>query len=97
MARLSTYCNKEALTCGVILIPALVGSPYPLQDVHSRLAAIFQAAGLPVFDLAVLPDHDDLRSLWVAKDDSHPNAEAHAIYGRALAPWVSGLLLYTAP
>ena len=32
----------------------------------------------------------DPLALWVAPDDAHPNAQAHAIIARAVAPFLSG-------
>lgn len=77
----------------LVLYPLLEGleDGYPLADVHARVAAMAQRAGLPVLDLA--PSFAGQRSstLWANPIDHHPNREANRIASKALAPWLAGL------
>jgi hypothetical protein len=85
-------CTQAKIPCGLVLIPALIGDPYPLRAEHERLARLAETLGLPVLDLAQSYPDGDPRRFWVTSDDAHPNGEAHASYARVIAAWAPKLL-----
>lgn len=68
----------------VVLLPSLSRQPYPLHEEHSRVRAVAESHGWEVIDLAPSIDGRQVRDLWVAEDDSHPNAVAHGLYATAI-------------
>lgn len=90
--RLGLLCRRHEVQCVAVLLPQLHGTPYPLADVHDRLARLAISNGLGAIDLAQVLEGDP-RRFWVQPDDSHPNAALHAEFGRAVAAEVGGALL----
>ena len=84
----ATTCARRGVPCALVLIPALIGDPYPLVDEHTRLAALADSLGLQTLDLAEVSLDGDFRRFWVAPDDPHPNAALHAAYAREIARWI---------
>lgn len=89
LQRIAEACQAHGVRCGVALLPELLTQPYPLADVHARVAAAARERGLEVTDLAPAVADTELSTLWVAPDDSHPNAAGHALYAGALATWMA--------
>lgn len=89
---LAEQCDASGTTCGLVLIPALIGDPYPLDDEHARLVALAGDCGLPVVDLAGVDLPGDDASHWVTPDDAHPDEAAHEAYAAALADWLIAML-----
>lgn len=83
-AKLGARCRETRVACAVVLLPSLNQMPYPLTEEHRRLAALASAHGLHVVDVAPALGAQDVRTLWVAADDTHPNAAAHARYANAI-------------
>jgi len=77
---LGARCRETHIACAIALLPSLTRLPYPLSEEHRRLAALGRAHGLHVVDVAPTLARRDVRTLWVAADDTHPNAAAHALY-----------------
>lgn len=86
---LGAECTARRLRCAIVLLPSLVGQPYPLGAEHRRLEALATAHGFSTLDLAPEVAGRAPSELWVAADDSHPNAEAHGLYARAIAEWIT--------
>lgn len=89
-AKAAALCRQAGVSCDVVLLPALYGEPYALADVHTRVAAAAEGAGLGAVDLTPSVAGTDHRSLWVTADDAHPGAEGHRRYAEALARWFLG-------
>ncbi len=72
----------------VVLLPELHQlRPYPFAEQHARVLRALAGIGLAAVDLApAFADVEDPRRLWVARDDAHPNAEAHARIAEAVLP-----------
>lgn len=88
LARIGDWCRNHDAACTLALLPELTSSPYPLAAVHERVAAAAREGGFRVLDLAPVLGGRDPRTLWVAPDDAHPNAEGHRLYAEALADWL---------
>lgn len=56
--------------------PSLTTAPKAEID---QLAHLADEAGFVVLDLSDVYDHQDLKSLWVAEWDAHPNAQGHKL------------------
>lgn len=83
-ATLGARCQETHVACAIALLPSLTQLPYPLADEHRRLAALARSHGLHVVDLAPTLAARDVRTSWVAADDTHPNAAAQALYADAI-------------
>ena len=72
--------REQGFRLKVVLLPELHElRDYPFTAEHARVAGFLRELGVPVLDLAPLfRDEDDPQSLWVSRDDAHPNARAHA-------------------
>jgi len=64
----------------VVILPELHElAEYPFAREHAKIRGFLEAIGIPALDLAPrFANEQDPRSLWVAPDDAHPNARAHA-------------------
>ncbi len=63
---------------------------YPHLALHDEIRAAYAEQGVPLLDLRErFAERDpDARSWWALPNDAHPNAEAHALAGRAVAAWL---------
>lgn len=78
---------------GVVLFPLLHRlAERPFERIHAAVSAECASRGIPFLDLAGALAEEDERALWVHPSDHHPNARAHAIAARAMAPFVASLL-----
>jgi lysophospholipase L1-like esterase len=66
---------------GVVLLPELHDlSDYSFAKEHAQVVKFLSEIGVPALDLAEpFRDEPDPQSLWVSKDDAHPNARAHRL------------------
>lgn len=85
---LGRLCGAGTYRCGLVLLPSLIEEPYPLAEEHRRIAALTTDVGLAVFDVAPSVAGVPPSTLWVAPDDTHPNAAAHGRYADAIAAWL---------
>jgi lysophospholipase L1-like esterase len=74
-------CRREGIHLEVVLLPDLHElAPYPFTAEHRKVGDVLSKLGVPFLDLAPgFAGIKDSRSLWVAPDDAHPNAKAHAM------------------
>ena len=64
---------------------------YPFAEEHRKVLAFLAQAGIPALDVTpAFKDTTDPLRLWVAVDDAHPNAFAHAIIARATEQFITG-------
>jgi hypothetical protein len=87
---LARLAKLPSCRVALVMFPLLEGleQGYPLQDVHRRVQAMAEGAGLRVLDLAPTFAGRPTASLWVHPCDHHPNGGAHAIAARAIAAWL---------
>lgn len=86
LRELSTICQDRDIPLLVMLIPELhqLGEVYPFTDVHQKVAAIFDEQHIEVLDATSAFTGEDPPTLWVSRQDAHPNAKGHAILAEAL-------------
>ncbi len=79
--RLRDVCAERGIGLRVVLLPELHElADYTFAREHELVASFLLDSGIPVLDLApAFRDETDPESLWVARDDAHPNARAHRI------------------
>ncbi len=70
---------------------------YPLEAIHTTVAAAARGLGIPVLDLLDAFRGQDTESLWVHPTNHHPNEKAHALAGRALSEYLGRLGGATGP
>jgi len=92
LALLKRTCDANKIALRVVLLPELHDpAHYPFAAEHRKILAFLESAGIPAFDATpAFKDTADPHRLWVALDDAHPNAEAHAIIARAAERFIAG-------
>lgn len=90
--QLAAVCADNGITLKVVLLPELHQlDPYPFAREHGLVADFLRAHGIAVLDLA--PRFQGERApqtLWVARDDAHPNARAHQLIADYSLPFLAG-------
>ena len=83
----------------LVLWPLFVGLEhgYPFGEAHREITSFCRRAHIPCMDLLDVLQGRDTDSLIVHELDRHPNAEAHELAARALAPWLTSLALPPSP
>jgi len=68
----------------VVLLPELHQlDVYPFAAEHRKIMTFLQASHINALDLApMFADEKNPTHLWVALDDAHPNATAHALIAK---------------
>ena len=62
------------------LVPPVVTEGEALTELRLEVRSFLETHAIAVVDLAPrFAEQTDPTSLWVARDDSHPNARAHAL------------------
>lgn len=90
LARMSARTDCQVVYVLYPLMEGLEGE-YPLTEVHRKVGAMAQAAGLPVLDLTPAFAGQRTADLWVHDSDHHPNGKAHAIAAKAIVGWLRTL------
>lgn len=80
LKRLAAYCRQQKIKFKVVILPELHQlNPYPFASQHLLLKNYLDSIEVPYFDLTEsFAELDNPNDLWVANDDAHPNAKAHA-------------------
>ena len=89
--KLKRELDARGIALKVVLLPELHDpAHYPFAEQHAKLLAFLARNGIAALDVtpAFAGVTDPIR-LWVAPDDAHPNAQAHAIIARAVAPFLA--------
>jgi len=91
LLQLRDLCDRHDIDLRVVLLPELHRlDPYAFAEEHALLMRFLEAAGIPAIDLApAFRDQPDPQALWVARDDAHPNARAHALIAEYTLPFLS--------
>ena len=83
---LAEYNMNEGIGTLVLLLPELhqPGKYYPFRNIHELLLRTGRELGVPVLDTLNFFAGISPQRLWVAPDDTHPNALAHEIIAGAV-------------
>lgn len=78
---LQRVSREHGIDLRVVLLPELHRlDNYPFAKEHALVTRFLRSNGIPVLDLAPLfHGEENPQSLWVARDDAHPNARAHRL------------------
>ncbi len=61
----------------------------PFAEQHAKVMAFLARNGIEALDVTpAFKDVTEPLKLWVAPDDAHPNADAHAIIAKAVEPFL---------
>jgi hypothetical protein len=79
--RLRDLSATHGFTLSVVLLPELHElNEYAFAKEHAQVMKFLSEIGVPALNLAVpFRDQPDPSSLWVSRDDAHPNARAHRL------------------
>lgn len=95
----ASLARAEGFAAALVIFPVLwdLGDDYPFAEIHRRVAAFAEGAGLPTLDLLPAFAGYEGPELWVHPTNQHPNEIGHAIAGRALAAFLRERGLVPAP
>jgi len=90
--RLAAACKENGIALKVVLLPELHRlDEYPFAREHALVTDFLRSNGIAVLDLAPrFKNEQDPQSLWVARDDAHPNARAHQLIADYSLPFLAG-------
>jgi lysophospholipase L1-like esterase len=93
-ARARDACRERGIGLSVVLLPELHDpARHPFAAQHAKVSAVLDALGIPFLDLAPrFREERDPQRLWVAVDDAHPNALAHARIAEYVLPFLEDAL-----
>lgn len=89
---LRDVCRRRGIALRVVLLPDFHAlRDYPFAAEHRTIVAFLAEHDVAVLDLAPFfgLENDPMR-LWVAPDDAHPNAIAHALIARYARDFIRG-------
>jgi lysophospholipase L1-like esterase len=92
LLQLRDVCESHGIALRVILLPELHAlDNYPFAAEHRKVLEFLRANLIEARDLAPFfaGEHNPTR-LWVASDDAHPNAIAHALIAEYSLDFLSG-------
>jgi lysophospholipase L1-like esterase len=91
LREIKSYCDDHGIDMRLVIFPLLYGleseKKYQFHDVEDEITRFASEAGIPSFSLLQGFLGHDGRSLWVAPNDQHPNAQGHAIAANTLYPY----------
>lgn len=90
LAQLKADSGADRAPMAAVVFPLLLDfNQYPFLEEHQKIGRAMQAADIPALDLLpVFSEHNYLSLRPHPQDDTHPNAEGHAIAARAIASWL---------
>jgi len=79
--QLKEICEAEEIVLKVVLLPELHQlDPYTFEKEYEQVMDFLRRNGIEALDLTpYFAGEPDPQQLWVARDDAHPNARAHAL------------------
>jgi lysophospholipase L1-like esterase len=93
LLELKKVCAENGIALKVVILPELHNlAAYPFMAEHALLTAYLSKHMIEHIDLAPhFAGETDPSSMWVARDDAHPNVKAHRLIAEASFPFLSGL------
>jgi lysophospholipase L1-like esterase len=92
LQRLKAVCDERKIKLQAVLLPEL-HSPvdYPFVAEHKKVAGVLAKLGIPFLDLAPkFAGVANPQTLWVARDDAHPNGGAHRMIAEFTRGFIAG-------
>lgn len=88
---LRDVCRKNKMVLKVVLLPELHElANYPFAKEHQKVMTYLRENGVQAIDLApFFAGEQNPPRLWVADDDAHPNAIAHAMIARHVKDFIA--------
>lgn len=82
--KIKDVCQERGIELRVIILPELHNpKDYPFKREHEKLSGFLRENNIAHHDLLQnFQSIDDPKELWVALDDAHPNAKAHALIAK---------------
>ena len=89
---LKKTCDENGIALKVVILPELHDpAHYPFVAEHRKVLDFLATIGIPALDITpAFKDVKEPHKLWVALDDAHPNATAHAIIADAVEGFIAG-------
>ncbi len=96
IGRLAAYCADNGIPLLIANYPELHETiDYPFTDVTKRLELLSNSHRVPFVDLLAAVRDRDPETLWVSREDPHPNAAANALFAAALKTALEKMLALT--
>ncbi|NNE43723.1 MAG: SGNH/GDSL hydrolase family protein, partial [Gemmatimonadetes bacterium] len=91
------WTAERGLPWVFVILPEFHEFPGPFADVYSRVRRDAEAAGARVIDITEAFADADPATMWVARNDVHPNARGHAAIAAAIRERVDPALFRRSP
>jgi lysophospholipase L1-like esterase len=92
LEKLKAACDERKITVQVILLPELHSLlHYPFAEEHKKVTEVLAKLGISFLDLAPkFAGVENPQSLWVSRDDAHPNGKAHRMIAEFTRDFIAG-------
>jgi lysophospholipase L1-like esterase len=92
LRQLQQLSRRHQFEFRVVLLPELHQLvDYPFVEEHRQITSFLAEIGVPVLDLApFFREEREPQTLWVARDDAHPNARAHRLIAEYALAFLAG-------
>ncbi|MGQ0722630.1 MAG: SGNH/GDSL hydrolase family protein [Candidatus Eiseniibacteriota bacterium] len=84
LLRTGAWASARGVPWAFVVLPEFHEFPGPFAEVYERVKRAAAAAGATVIDLTGAFDGVDPSTVWVARNDVHPNAKGHALIARGI-------------
>lgn len=94
LGRIGRNARARDIPWVFVILPEFHGIPGPFGEIYGRVAEDARHAGAIVIDATTGFEGEDPASLWVARNDVHPNARGHALIARVIRDEVDPSLFH---
>jgi lysophospholipase L1-like esterase len=84
LARTGAWARARGVPWVFVVLPEFHEFPGPFAEVFTQVRSAATEAGATVVDVTGSFDGVDPSTIWVARNDVHPNARGHALIARAI-------------
>ena len=95
LAKLDALTRRDGANLVVAILPELhrINDGYPFAQEQQKIKDVLSAEHVPVIDLIEgLRGHGPESSLWVTREDPHPNEKANALITAQILGWIKDRL-----
>ncbi len=95
LAKLDYLTKADGAKLAVAILPELhrINDGYPFAREQQKIKDVLEAERVPVIDLMEgLRGHGPESSLWVTREDPHPNGKANALISAQIMSWIKDRL-----